>query len=109
MGMALDADDIDQNDERTTVQGTVNVSPTGTTNNKSKTATPFPNNDEETIDDHINWGIPENDDDIIQFLETVNLEEQPTEFLVALADRLRERRIKSYPDSDLHTMFKNKV
>ena len=41
--------------------------------------------------------IPENEEEILRFLDTAVLEEQPTEVLVQLAQKLKERRSKMYP------------
>lgn len=42
--------------------------------------------------------IPENEDEILRFLDTAVLEEQPTEVLVQLAQKLKERRTKLYQE-----------
>ena len=45
--------------------------------------------------------IPETEDEIMRFLEQAQLENQPTEILYQLADRLKERRTKLYPEEKM--------
>ncbi len=45
--------------------------------------------------------IPETEEEIMQFLEQAQLENQPTEILYQLADRLKERRTKLYPEENI--------
>ena len=45
--------------------------------------------------------IPETEEEIMQFLEQAQLENQPTEILYQLADRLKERRTKLYPEEKI--------
>eukprot|EP00347_Sterkiella_histriomuscorum_P001245 403372773 len=44
--------------------------------------------------------IPENEEDILRFLDTAVLEDQPTEVLVQLAQKLKERRTKLYQETN---------
>ena len=44
--------------------------------------------------------IPENEEEILRFLDTAVLEDQPTEVLVQLAQKLKERRTKLYQDQN---------
>jgi len=48
-----------------------------------------------------NIKIPETEAEIMQFLEQAQLENQPTEILYQLADRLKERRTKLYPEEKM--------
>ena len=43
--------------------------------------------------------VPENEEEILRFLDSAVLEEQPTEVLVQLAQKLKERRAKLYSDN----------
>lgn len=47
--------------------------------------------------------MPETEDDILNFLDLASLENQPTEVLVQLAEKLKERRNKLYPQEVLMT------
>lgn len=40
--------------------------------------------------------MPENEEDILRFLDSAVLEDQPTEVLVQLAQKLKDRRAKIY-------------
>lgn len=40
--------------------------------------------------------IPENEEEILKFLDTAVLEDQPTEILIELANKLKDRRNKIY-------------
>ena len=42
--------------------------------------------------------IPESEEEILKFLEKAQLEDQPTEILVQLAEKLKDRRSKLYPE-----------
>ena len=44
--------------------------------------------------------LPENEEDILRFLDSAVLEDQPTEVLVQLAQKLKERRAKIYQDNN---------
>ena len=44
-------------------------------------------------------GLPESEEEILRFLDTAVLEEQPTDVLVQLAQRLKDRRTKLYQSS----------
>lgn len=48
---------------------------------------------------HQNPHVPENEEEILRFLDSAVLEEQPTEVLVQLAQKLKERRAKLYSDN----------
>lgn len=43
--------------------------------------------------------MPENEEEILRFLDSAVLEEQPTEILVQLAQKLKERRSKLYTET----------
>ena len=43
-------------------------------------------------------GVPGNEEEILRFLDSTVLEEQPTEVLVKLAEKLKERRSQLYPE-----------
>ena len=43
--------------------------------------------------------VPENEEEILRFLDSAVLEEQPTEVLVQLAQKLKERRSKLYNEN----------
>lgn len=45
--------------------------------------------------------MPENEEEILRFLDSSVLEEQPTEILVQLAQKLKERRSKLYTETAL--------
>ena len=45
--------------------------------------------------------IPETEEEIMAFLEQAQLENQPTEVLYQLADKLKERRKKLYPEEKM--------
>ena len=45
--------------------------------------------------------IPETEEEIMAFLEQAQLENQPTEVLYQLADKLKERRTKLYPEEKM--------
>ena len=45
--------------------------------------------------------IPESEEEILKFLDQPHLENQPTEILYSLADKLRERRAKLYPEEEV--------
>lgn len=49
------------------------------------------------------YGLPETEDDILNFLDLASLENQPTDVLVQLAEKLKERRNKLYPQEVLMT------
>ena len=51
--------------------------------------------------EQLNMQIPETEDEIMRFLEQAQLENQPTEILYQLADRLKERRTKLYPEEKM--------
>ena len=51
--------------------------------------------------EQVNVQIPETEDEIMRFLEQAQLENQPTEILYQLADRLKERRTKLYPEEKM--------
>ena len=42
--------------------------------------------------------IPESEEEILKYLERAQLENQPTEILVQLAEKLKDRRSKLYPE-----------
>ena len=42
--------------------------------------------------------IPESEEEILKYLEKAQLENQPTEILVQLAEKLKDRRAKLYPE-----------
>jgi len=44
--------------------------------------------------------LPDNEEDILRFLDSAVLEDQPTEVLVQLAQKLKERRAKIYQDNN---------
>lgn len=50
--------------------------------------------------------IPENEEEILKFLDTAILEDQPTEILIELANKLKERRNKIYQEEVLRD-YKN--
>lgn len=43
------------------------------------------------------YGLPETEEEILNFLDLASLENQPTDVLVQLAEKLKERRNKLYP------------
>ena len=43
--------------------------------------------------------IPESEEEILKYLERAQLENQPTEILVQLAEKLKDRRSKLYQKS----------
>lgn len=45
--------------------------------------------------------IPENEEEILKFLDTAVLEDQPTEILIELANKLKDRRNKIYQEEVL--------
>ena len=45
--------------------------------------------------------MPETEEQILKFLDQPNLENHPTEVLYSLADKLRERRAKLYPEEEV--------
>ena len=51
--------------------------------------------------ENVNVQIPETEDEIMRFLEQAQLENQPTEILYQLADKLKERRTKLYPEEKM--------
>ena len=42
--------------------------------------------------------MPESEEEILKFLERAQLENQPTDILVSLAEKLKDRRSKLYPE-----------
>lgn len=58
----------------------------------------FLENDKKNNWEELKQRIPENEDEILRFLDTAVLEDQPTEVLVQLAQKLKERRTKLYQD-----------
>lgn len=42
--------------------------------------------------------IPDTEEEILKYLERAQLENQPTEILVQLAEKLKDRRSKLYPE-----------
>jgi len=42
--------------------------------------------------------MPESEEEILKFLERAQLENQPTDVLVSLAEKLKDRRSKLYPE-----------
>ena len=42
--------------------------------------------------------IPESEEEILKYLERAQLENQPTDILVQLAEKLKDRRAKLYPE-----------
>jgi len=44
--------------------------------------------------EEIKQRIPQNEEEIMRFLDSAVLEDQPTEVLVELANKLREKRLK---------------
>ena len=45
--------------------------------------------------------VPETEEEILKFLDQPHLENQPTEVLYTLAEKLRERRAKLYPEEEV--------
>jgi len=45
--------------------------------------------------------LPENEEDILRFIENAVLDEQPTEMLIRLAEKLKEKRLQQYPDQTI--------
>lgn len=58
----------------------------------------FLENDKKNNWEEVKQRIPENEEEILRFLDTAVLEEQPTEVLVQLASKLKERRNKLYQE-----------
>ena len=48
----------------------------------------------------LNIPLPENEEDILRFLDSAVLEDQPTEVLVQLAQKLKDRRAKIYQENN---------
>ena len=44
--------------------------------------------------------IPENDEDMIRFLDSTALEDQPTEILIKLSEKLKNRRDQLYHNEE---------
>lgn len=42
------------------------------------------------------YGLPESEEDVLNFLDMASLENQPTEVLVRLAEKLKDRRNRLY-------------
>ena len=49
------------------------------------------------------YGLPETEEEILNFLDLASLENQPTDVLVQLAEKLKERRNKLYPQEVMVT------
>lgn len=50
-----------------------------------------------------NIGMPQSEEEVLNFLDRTSLENQPTEVLVHLAEKLKDRRNKIYPSDVLLT------
>ena len=55
-------------------------------------------NDKKTAMTLEEMDIPESEEEILKYLERAQLENQPTEILVQLAEKLKDRRSKLYPE-----------
>lgn len=54
--------------------------------------------------DQIKQSIPESDEDLLAYLNDAQLEKQPTEILMLLAERLKDRREKLYPEEQMQNL-----